>query len=397
METEESGNEPISRTIEQVNEIADIAGLHRRIGMVQTLTFGDLSSSEYKLMELPNDVLATVQQGECVTIRGDTNEEAVLCTQTGSYEIKAADTSNVLFLLPSIVTPKSTDFDKEQIVKNAEIVGSLSSYFELKKTKPKLSKLRYLLQETKYKGPAFEEQHTGSKLTFDDLLYSIQASETELREGLENIGAFHLQGFWRVLDISYKEKAFSQVLKLLDEEGWSFEEVPLERASEILEELYPRDVIKHCLELYGERAEYQDNSEVTYRLTEDKVCQFFAECILRGVEKFNHHEFFEAWQQSVPDGMHTKPEQLRGLALEDTNTHPPVIWHFPAADLPEDPLSRFNALFKVRQKWTRDEIEPYISDLCGPTQSMNALFLKFARCSTDSLGNKIYNSKRPIS
>lgn len=52
------------RTIEQVNEIADIAGLHRRIGMVQTLTFGDLSSSEYKLMELPNDVLATVQQGE---------------------------------------------------------------------------------------------------------------------------------------------------------------------------------------------------------------------------------------------------------------------------------------------------------------------------------------------
>ena len=42
-----------------------------------------------------------------VTIRGDTNEEAVLCTHTGSYEIKAADTSNVLFLLPTILTPKS--------------------------------------------------------------------------------------------------------------------------------------------------------------------------------------------------------------------------------------------------------------------------------------------------
>ena len=42
-----------------------------------------------------------------VTIRGDTNEEAVLCTQIGSYEIKAADTSNVLFLLPTILTPKS--------------------------------------------------------------------------------------------------------------------------------------------------------------------------------------------------------------------------------------------------------------------------------------------------
>ena len=47
-------------------------------------------------------------------------------------------------------------------------------------------------------------------------------------------------GFWRVLDISYKEKVFSQLLKLLHEESWSFEEVPLERASDILEELYPR-------------------------------------------------------------------------------------------------------------------------------------------------------------
>ena len=36
--------------------------------------------------------------------------------------------------------------------------------------------------------------HVFLQLTFDDLLYSIQASETELREGLEKIGAFHLQG-----------------------------------------------------------------------------------------------------------------------------------------------------------------------------------------------------------
>ena len=43
-----------------------------------------------------------------------------------------------------------------------------------------------------------------------------------------------------MLDVSYKEKAFSQILKLLDEEGWEFEEIPLVRTCEILEELYPR-------------------------------------------------------------------------------------------------------------------------------------------------------------
>lgn len=39
---------------------------------------------------------------------------------------------------------------------------------------------------------------------------------------------------------------------------------------------------------------------------------------------------------------------------------PPIIWHFPAAELPQDPLARFLKLFQVKEKWTFDEIEPYI-------------------------------------
>ena len=38
-------------------------------------------------------------------IRGDIHEEAILCTKHASYEIRAADTSNALLLLPSLQTP----------------------------------------------------------------------------------------------------------------------------------------------------------------------------------------------------------------------------------------------------------------------------------------------------
>eukprot|EP00794_Sanderia_malayensis_P004537 gene4537-5134_t len=357
------------RKINQVNQIADIAGLTKRCGMVQTLYFSaNLGDSEFKLLELSNDVLESLKENESVVIRGDESEEAVLCTETETFEVKAADTSNLLTLIPDLKTPKSADFESELDIHKINIVQNLFSYFELKKIRPRLQKLKYLLEKTKYAGPENEEQHLGQTLMLEDLQELVQASNEEIKENLTNIGAFEIKGYWRLLDIAYKEKAFAQILKLLDEESWKYWEIPLHTTCDILEELYP----SIC------SASDWFNVDVESR------------------RSFNHHEFFEAWRQSVPDGMTTKSEQLQGLALEDTDSHPAVIWHFPASNLPEDPQERFNTLFKVRSKWTRQEIEPYIRDLCGPKESMNALLLKFARCSTDAIGNKVYNSKRPI-
>lgn len=42
-----------------------------------------------------------------ITIRGDADDETVLCTKNQTYEVKAADTSNTLLLLPNLLTPKS--------------------------------------------------------------------------------------------------------------------------------------------------------------------------------------------------------------------------------------------------------------------------------------------------
>ncbi|CAB3983231.1 sister chromatid cohesion DCC1-like, partial [Paramuricea clavata] len=60
------------------------------------------------------------------------------------------------------------------------------------------------------------------------------------------------------------------------------------------------------------------------------------------------------------------------------------------------PAMRFNKLFKTREKWSLEDIQPYLADLESPGQSLKALLLKFARCSTDGAGNKVYNSKRPL-
>lgn len=50
----------------------------------------------------------------------------------------------------------------------------------------------------------------------------------------------------------------------------------------------------------------------------------------------------------------------QGLALVDCNSRPETISLLRVEDLPEDTLERFNALFAMREKWTQQDIEPYI-------------------------------------
>ena len=59
-------------------------------------------------------------------------------------------------------------------------------------------------------------------------------------------------------------------------------------------------------------------------------------------------------------GITTSLCQLEGIALVDRNSSPEVIWHFPATDMPEDMAERFSFLFETRDRWTIDEIRPYI-------------------------------------
>jgi hypothetical protein len=46
-----------------------------------------------------------------VVIRGDQEDEAVLCSQTATYEMKAVDTSNTMLICPGLSTPDGMSVD----------------------------------------------------------------------------------------------------------------------------------------------------------------------------------------------------------------------------------------------------------------------------------------------
>lgn len=51
--------------------------------------------------------------------------------------------------------------------------------------------------------------------------------------------------------------------------------------------------------------------DVFYALDEDKVCRGVALMLLQNAVKFNLMDFQDVWQQSVPEGMSTRLDQLK--------------------------------------------------------------------------------------
>lgn len=227
-----------------------------------------------------------------------------------------------------------------------------------------------------------------------DLLDRIQSSREELEAHLHTIHACEINGCWRILEFDYELKLLGHVTQLVDSESWSFSKVPLRTCLEELGPLEPTAMIEHCLNCYGRRYN-TDEGEVMFALDEDKVCRAMALMLLQNAVKFNLSEFQEVWQQSVPEGMATRLDQLRGLALVDRSSRPQTVSLLKVEDLPDHTLERFNTLFSLREKWTQDDIEPYIQDLCGEKQTAGALLTKHARSSMQN-GIKVYNSRRPV-
>ncbi|KAF7665185.1 hypothetical protein LDENG_00152080 [Lucifuga dentata] len=387
------------RTLEEVQATLQIAKLKEEdlLKTIHCLSFGEnVSSAEYCLMELDDTLCKHIEAGQSLVIRGDKDERAVLCDNNTTYGMKIADTSNLLLFVPGCSTPDQlTSSQESSHLVHTQIWGFCSSYWELRKQCPKLKKLKKLLMENPYEGPALggQEENTEHRYTMLDLLDRIQASEEEIQAHLQTIHACQIDGFWCVLDFDYEMKLLGHVTQLVDSESWSFKKVPLQTSLEELSPLEPKEMIEHCLNCYGKR--YTENGQVFYALDEDKVCRAMALLLLHNAVKFNLKEFQEVWQQSVPEEMSTRLDQLKSVALVDRSSRPGTISLLQVEDLPEDTLERFNHLFSLREKWTEEDITPYIQDLCGEKLTTGALLTKYARSSMQN-GIKVFNSRRPV-
>lgn len=347
-----------------INEILNLAKLNENDikPTSQTLYFTDenLYDNNYKLLQLDQNLLNEVSVGNTLYVKGNDDDEVVICSDSRTFHVVDAETSNSLLLANNLIFGNDIKDINERKISKIRICRIFYEYLEAVVGKPHLRRLTELLRASVYRGSEFESEINKNDLfTFEDLNNIIQASTTELTEALESMNVITIDGRVRLLDFEYHFRVLSYMLKLIDENSWQLDEIDYEETIEALKEVVPREIISNLFDKYTEESKIIDGLQL-YRYKELEICKFFAQVLLYGAGKFNLEEFLQAWKESVPEGMAPDEEMLYGIAIIHRKSTPNVIWAFEENNLPDNINERFKILFEMKEKWTVPEISPYI-------------------------------------
>ncbi|XP_033225073.1 sister chromatid cohesion protein DCC1 [Belonocnema kinseyi] len=365
--------------------------------------------SNKKLIELDKKLLEAVQLGDSLSFRGETGEFVVLCTKDRTYDVREAETSNSLLLVPNLKfhTEIIDSESNNRSIEDLEVKGNFASYLEVREIKPRFNKLTQILGETAFRGIEYEKGIDKEKLfDWDKLRSKIQASDEELKQALPQYSIVNIDGYYRLVSFDYEADAVSKMVDLITYNSWEIDEVDREESLEALHELIPEPVFNALFDKYTEIAKQREDptgnpnasekSKTTplYRYNEEKLCKMLAKVLLAVSPVTEYTGFMDAWETGVPEGMKPKEECLYGLAVVKMNNEigRREIVSFPEEHLPENVEKRFEELFKVKDKWTLEEITPYISNVATEKLNVKALLTKYARSSMKN-GIKYYSSK----
>jgi len=350
----------------------------------QVISFtSNLMGENIKLLEVTPEVADGLQAGEVLTMRGDEGDNSVICSDKKTFEIKEAETSNSLLLVPQLSFPEQIAVSESRKLGWTSVKGVFHKYLELVEVRPKLRKLKEILSETPYTEDSKKDGQTGP--TFNNLLDRVQASEEELRLGLREFECLEIDGMWFTLDQDYQMKVLSYILRFFDENSWKFDCVQKAETVLAISDLVPSEIVGQVFDVYCSPMEGGTDDE--FSLNTDKVCRFYGDFLLAVNTAYLLTEFLEMWQNAVPDGITTDLAQLAGLVLVE-DKDPPVIKRFAESTLPLSITERLSVLFTARERWTLDEISPFVSSLTTTKLNVNALLTKHARAL--NMGGKKY-------
>ncbi|KAH7472190.1 Sister chromatid cohesion protein DCC1 [Phytophthora ramorum] len=381
------------------------------------VTAADFNEDKYKLLQLEPEIEQVITSGSKVFIVGSPDARAVLCTEDKSYFIKKEDTSNLRLLTTH------TDWSgPEQTTGKRTILvsGAARFHYLLEHKVPDSTQLRALLLEAPYEKPrgAASTQAKRAKLhklySTSDLIAALQVSEHELLAMLNEVHAFQEAGAWRLLGPAYEARVFTDMLDAIVQHDWKVLSQPGVPVKQFLNELdEPLVAIRQCCKLHGSLTSVGGEDHCT--LDPVKVATFRAKSLFdeqtaeaqfqaqQQHVAFNPadagwelEQFMDKWKLRVPDSVTVNLEMLSGLVLVKPQKagKPTRIVYFAENELSPEPKKRFEQLFKMQEKWTIKQLEPYIKSLVVPGTTQASLLLKNTRSSRQGNSSEKLYSRR---
>lgn len=386
----------------------------------------DFSQDRFKLLELGPELEQILTSGTPVelVIKGPSGAaiagrdySATLCTKDATYLMRKAESSNTHFLLPPASHKSSDDKGQQEGNVNSDVCNMISGQidfaYELIRIAPRLSPMLQLLQEhpfdealcdlTLSEVEAFSEEecNNGAPVpcarlahkgwAFKDLAAYLQASEVEIANELERLGAFELQGRWMTIATSLENDVFELCVAVSVEHGMDADSIQVQTVMKQLAHRFGDLIILQVLNKYRAQGSPQLTAETKeFALNKLKTARFCAEQILRRAnDAVAVNDFERSWELALPNNVPTDPRALAGVAIsfEEGSGGRKVYRYFPASRLSMDAKVCFAELFATRKQWKLVELEPYISHLIGPNTKKADLLRRFTRSVRVSLSS----------
>ncbi|CAG9462999.1 unnamed protein product [Pedinophyceae sp. YPF-701] len=290
-------------------------------------------------------------------------------------------TSNLLALIPHPSSPHARPCPGKHVV-----AATAAAHVEVREARPGLEALRQTLAAC----PVTEQEAEGSSAghppppgarTRDELLADLPISPAELDAALEGLGAFVMDGRWRVLDARCCAEVVKMVLLTVVEHGWTTFRVPRDEAIEKTAKADLRaEVVAGALAAVA--APTPGGAEGELAIDMARVAKVHARALLCGRAEWPAAELETAVRTQLPEEARDSVDvagALRGEAVTVGQPGAPVTVALPAYALTTEPAARFQAMFAVKQRWTRQEMAPYLEGLDVPGVTDEELLLRYAR------------------
>ncbi|KAF8165271.1 sister chromatid cohesion protein Dcc1 [Crassisporium funariophilum] len=376
------------------------------------LNFSNSSTYEagsYRLIELTPELTSLIdtavnnEEELRFTIKGQPNEDAVLCTADKTYGMRSVGLSNTLLVVTAVPDVNASAFSDNAVM----IRDQLKEIVELAAAVPKLHKLSALLRDQQYdegQEDELEDDHVvcvplyvmlfckayslpQERYTYQDARKDIQASDAELDMGLKARRILIINNELRPIAPSYLTRLLELLLNLLVSLSMQHTSASVESlSSAFVEHEVPRAVSTQIMVWFGEIKDGKWQMDVKAVVKE----------IGLGILRDHRHDPIEKedllakWKSLVGDTF----ESAVSLALLEGNylesevlgSESTTYKYFPASDLPVEPAARFSDLFLTRSKWKGDEIAPFLSDIAVNVKERDKLLLKYCRTVTEPQG-----------
>ncbi|ETO17847.1 hypothetical protein RFI_19463, partial [Reticulomyxa filosa] len=254
------------------------------------------------------------------------------------------------------------------------------------------------------------------KTSLDALRNEVQCSDEELMNGLKELNALEINGEWKMLDEAYITDCFDDILACILENRFDYKHVDIQQLLQSIdEEEHDPEVVKHCLS-FVKKILYPHlpppppppphfslppspstiiffvllsmNDQTYLALDMNKVCLFVAKKLLATAapnRRMEKEQFLSEWQASVPYQMHCDLSMLQGYVILQ-ETAKDMFWQwFDAKELSSDPKQRFEQLFQKKDKWTKQELIPYLQLLLHTGESVDKLLLKYTKMTQEKV------------